>query len=239
MIVLPLAIFMLAQASYAPPRTPDGKPDLQGFWQARNTASWDIQSHNGAYRIPAGLGVVEGNDIPYQASALAKKQENFKNRDKLDPVEKCNMAGTPRTMYMPYPLQILQSPDAVTVLSEYVNTWRYIPMTGLPRYDGYESWMGDPRGHWEGNTLVVESVGNNDQTWFDHSGNFHSDALKVTERFTRTAPDTIDYEVTIEDSKVFTRPWKMRMPLYRVQGMTRLLENECYLDAEEAGKQLK
>jgi hypothetical protein len=235
MIVLPLAIFMLAQA-YAPPRTPDGKPDLQGFWQARNTANWDIQSHNGAYKVPAGLGVVEGGDIPYQPSALAKKQENFKNRDKLDPVEKCNLAGIPRTMYMPYPVQILQSPEATIVLSEYVNTWRYIPMTSLPRYDGYESWMGDPRGHWEGNTLVVESTGHNDQTWFDHSGNFHSDALKVVERFTRNASDTIDYEVTIEDPKVFTRPWKMRMPLYRVQGMTRLLENECYLDAEEAGK---
>ena len=96
--------------------------------------------------------------------------------------------------------------------------------------------MGDSRGRWEGNTLVVETTGFNDQTWLDHSGNFHSDALKVTERFMRTSGDTMDYEATIEDPKVFTRPWKIRMPLYRNQDIVRVLENECYLSAEEAGR---
>jgi hypothetical protein len=137
---------------------------------------------------------------------------------------------------LPYPFQILQTPDAVVILSEYVHTWRWIPTVPFKRLEGYESWGGDARGHWEGNTLVVETIGFNDQTWFDHVGNFHSDALKLTERFTRTSADTISYEATIEDPKVFTRPWKIQMPFSRLQGMTRVLEGECYLNAEDAGR---
>jgi len=228
-----------AAANYTPPRTADGQPDLQGIWQVRNTANSDIQAHGAAYRIPAGFGVVEGNEIPYQPWALAKKQENFKNRLTEDPLEKCYLAGTPRTMYLPYPFQILQTPEAVVIVSSYVHTWRWIPTVSVPRYDGYESWMGDPRGRWEGNTLVVDSVGFNGQTWFDQSGNFHSDALKLTERFTRSAADSILYEVTVDDPKVFTRPWKMRMPFYLQRDMPRILEDECYLDAEEAGKPIR
>jgi hypothetical protein len=228
-----------ANPAYKPPRTPDGQPDLQGIWQVRNTANWDVQSHGSAYRIPAGLGVVEGEEIPYLPWAAAKKQENFKNRLTEDPVEKCYMAGVPRTMYLPYPVQILQTPEAVVIVSSYVHAWRWIPTVALPRYDGYEAWMGDPRGRWEGNTLIVESIGFNGQTWFDHSGNFHSDALKLTERFTRSAADAISYEVTIDDPKVFTRPWRMRMPLYLHNDMLRVLEDECYLDAEEAGKPIR
>jgi len=234
-----ITLFLLQQQSYAPPRTPDGRPDLQGVWQVRNTANWDIQDHPGSYKVPAGLGVVEGGDVPYQPWALERKKENSRNRLTQDPVEKCYMAGVPRTTYLPYPFQILQTPDAVIILSEYVHTWRWIPTTSVARYEGYESWMGDSRGRWEGNTLVVESTGFNDQTWFDHSGNFHSDALKVLERFTRTAADTLTYEVTIEDPKVFTRPWKMRMPVYLRTDLPRVLEAECYLDAEDAGKPIR
>jgi len=233
-----LSILLLTQR-YTPPRTPEGQPDLQGIWQVRNTANWDIQDHAGSYRIPAGLGVVEGGEIPYQAWALAKKKQNLENRLADDPVEKCYLAGVPRTTYLPYPFQILQTPEAVVIASEYVHTWRWIPLAKVERYDGYESWMGDSRGHWDGDSLVVETLGFNDQTWFDHSGNFHTDALKVTERFTRTASDAIDYQVTIEDPKVFTRPWKMRMPIYLHNDMTRVLENECYLAAEEAGKPIR
>jgi hypothetical protein len=225
--------------AYKPPRTPEGQPDLQGIWQVRNTANWDVQSHGSAYRIPAGFGVVVGEEIPYQPWAAAKKQENFKTRLTEDPVEKCYMAGVPRTMYLPYPVQILQTPEGVVIVSSYVHTSRWIPTVALPRIDGYESWMGDPRGRWEGNTLVVESAGFNGQTWFDHSGNFHSDALKLTERFTRIASDAISYEVTIDDPKVFTRPWQMRMPLYLHKDTPRVLEDECYLDAEEAGKPIR
>jgi hypothetical protein len=142
-------------------------------------------------------------------------------------------------MYLPYPFQILQTDEEVMILSEYVHTTRWIPLTELARYEGYESWMGDPRGRWEGETLVVESIGFNDQTWLDHSGNYHSDALKTIERFTRTAPDVITYEVTIEDPKVFTRPWTMRMPFYLHRDMDRLLENECHIYAEEVGRPIR
>jgi hypothetical protein len=234
MIPFSLALFLLLQ-NYTTPRTPDGQPDLQGIWQVRNTANWDLLDPTGGYKIPGGLGVVEGGEIPYKPEALAQKKANFENRLTNDPVEKCYLAGFPRTVYLPYPFQILQSPNAVVILSEYVHTWRLIPTEPYPRYPGYESWLGDPRGHWEGATLVVESIGFNGQTWLDHVGDFHSEALKLTERFTRTAPDTITYEVMVEDPSVFTRPWKMKMPIYRVPGMTRVLENECYLNAEDAG----
>ena len=182
-----------ANPAYKPPRTPEGQPDLQGIWQVRNTANWDVQSHGGAYRIPAGFGVVEGEEIPYQPWAVAKKQENFKNRLTEDPVEKCYMAGVPRTMYLPYPVQILQTPEAVVIVSPYVHTWRWIPTVAVPRYDGYEAWMGDPRGRWDGNTLVVESIGFNGQTSStpstkssDRGGN--SSFLIPNSQFSRSSP---------------------------------------------------
>ena len=232
----------LSAQAYNPPRTASGRPDLQGIWQVRNTAHWDVQHHAGSYKTPAGLGVVvdpADGTIPYQPTALAKKNENFQNRETADPFEKCYLAGVPRTMYLPYPFQILQTDEEVMILSEYVHTWRWIPLNELKRYEGYESWMGDPRGRWDGDSLVVETIGFNDQTWFDHAGNFHSDALKTIERFTRTAADTITYEVTIEDPKVFTRPWTMRMPLYLHKDMDRILENECHIYAEEVGRPIR
>jgi hypothetical protein len=161
---------------------------------------------------------------------------NLANRESADPMSKCYLAGVPRTMYLPYPMQIFQTTDEVIFLSEYVHTWRWVPVKPLDRYPGYESWMGDPRGRWDGDTLVVETSGFNDQTWLDHSGNFHSDALKVTERIRRTGADVITYEATIDDPTVFTRPWTVRMPLYRHPERTQVLEYECYLYAEDAGR---
>ena len=243
-VILMAVFFFLASSAmaqaYTPPRTRDGHPDLQGIWQVRNTANWDVQHHAGSYKTPTGLGVVvdpPDGTIPYQPSALEKKKENFVSRETADPLERCYLAGVPRTMYLPYPLQILQTAKEVMIFSEYVHTVRWIPLTKLGRYPAYESWMGDPRGHWEGDTLVVESIGFKAETWFDHSGNFHSDALKVIERFQRTAPDTITYEATIEDQKVFTRPWTIRMPLYIHKDMDQVLENECYIYAQEVGRQ--
>ena len=229
------AVIVLASSAAA-------QTDLQGIWQVRNTANWDVQHHSGSYKTPAGLSVVvdpPDGIVPYQPWALEKKKENFQARETGDPLEKCYLAGIPRTMYLPYPIQIFQTSDEVIILSEYVHTMRWIPLKKLARYAGYESWMGDPRGQWEGKTLVVESIGFNDPTWFDNAGNFHSDALKTVERFTRTAPDAITYEVTIEDPKVFTRPWTMRMPLYLSKDVDRLLENECHLYAEEVGKPIR
>ena len=219
---------------YAPPRTPDGQPDLQGIWQVVNTAAWDIQDHAAQLGVPAGQGVVEGNEIPYQPWALAKKQENFGNRLTADPETKCSMPGVPRITYMPYPFQILQFPDRVLILYEYVHVTRTIYMDGSSHPEGHiDFWMGDSRGRWEGDTLVVDVIHFNDQTWFDRAGNFHSNALHVVERYTPAGPDHLSYEVTIEDPNVFTRPWAMSMPLYRRQESDmQLLEYECYAYAE-------
>lgn len=241
-LAAPAAVAQERGGPYRTPRTADGHPDLQGVWQVRNTAHWDLQDHAGAYRIPAGLGVVADppdGSIPYQPWALERRNANFQNRLADDPYEKCYLAGVPRTMYLPLPFQIFQTADEVAILSEYVHTWRWVPLTGVPRYPGYESWMGDPRGRWDGDTLVVETVGFNDQTWFDHAGNFHSDALTVTERFTRTTDDVMTYEATMTDPKVFTRPWTIRMPIYRHRDRVQILENECYLYAEEAGRPIR
>jgi hypothetical protein len=226
-------------ADYEPPRLRDGRPDLQGIWQVRNSANASLEHYSGSLGLPAGSSVIvdpPDGRIPYQPGALATRQQNFANRETADPLAKCYLAGVPRTMYLPHPLQILQTPNEIAILSEYVHTWRWIPLAPLERYSGYESWMGDPRGRWEGDTLVVETVGFNGQTWLDAVGNFHSDALRVVERFTRTAADTIVYEATLEDPKVYARPWTIRMPLYRDRDRDRLLEYECYLYAEDAGK---
>jgi hypothetical protein len=224
---------------YQPSRIAAGHPDLQGVWQVRNTANWDLQDHPGALGLPAGFGVVvdpKDGVIPYRAEARARKTANFAARETADPMQKCYLAGVPRTMYLPHPLQIFQTPEEVVILSEYVHTWRWVPLAPLERYPGYESWMGDPRGRWDGDTLVVETVGFNGETWLDHSGNFHSAALKVVERFRKTGPDEITYEATLEDPEVFTQPWTIRMPLHRVTDRQQVLEYECYLYAEDAGR---
>ncbi len=211
-----------------------GQPDLQGVWQAIGTAAWDIQDHSARLGVPAGQGIVEGNEIPYQPWARAQRRENFENRATADPETKCYMPGVPRITYMPYPFQILQFPDRVLILYEYAHVTRTIYIDGSAHPEGHiDFWMGDSRGYWDGDTLVVDLVHFNDQTWFDRAGNFHSDALHVVERYTPTGPDHMTYEVTIEDPEVFTRPWKMTLPLYRRQETgIQLLEYECYAYAE-------
>jgi hypothetical protein len=223
-----------ASPTYTPPKTVDGQPNLEGIWQVVNSAAWDIQDHGAWLGVPAGKGVVEGNEIPYTPAALLKKQQNYANRKTADPETKCFLPGVPRITYMPYPFQIIQGKDQVNILYEYIHTLRYIYMN-KPHPSGHiDWWMGDSRGHWEGNTLVVDVVDFNEDTWFDRAGNFHSDALHVVERYTPTGPDHMNYEVTVEDPKVFTRPWKMSMPLYRRQEKNmELLEYECYSYALE------
>jgi len=218
-----------AAAQVALPRTPDGKPDLQGIWQALNTAAWDIQDHDPRLGVPGGQSVVDGDEIPYQPAALAKRRENFEKRATADPESKGYLPGVPRIMYMPYPFQIAQGPKQISMLFEYTHVVRNIFMEG-EHYPGHiDMWMGDSRGRWEADTLVVDIGHFNDQTWFDRAGNFHSDELHVVERYTPAGSDHIRYEATIEDPKVFTRPWKMSMLLYRhKEENMQLLEYECF-----------
>jgi hypothetical protein len=245
-IALLLAIGQPADAqapAYRAPRTPDNRPDLNGIWQALNEANWNIEPHAADHSpIPAfgavgasaaGLGVVEGNEIPYQPWAADKRKQNYANRLALDPEVKCYLPGVPRATYMPFPFQILQTPKTVMMVYSYASAVRTIHMED-PGPSPAESWMGWSVGKWDGDTLVVDSTGFNDQTWFDRAGNFHSEELHVVERFTALSPDHLLYEATIEDPKVFTRPWKISMPLYRrVEKNAQLLEFKCVEFAEE------
>jgi hypothetical protein len=227
-----------AQAS-APSRTAFGQPDLQGVWQALNSANFDLEDHSPGLGLPGGYGVVEGGRIPYLPAALAQKQKNFETRATADPEVSCFLPGVPRITYLPFPFQIVQFPDQVMIFYEYIGITRSIFLSGEhPDPDISEFWMGDSRGRWDGQSLVVDVSNFNDRTWLDRAGNFHSEMLHVVERYTRTSSDHIAYEVTIEDPKVFSRPWKMSMPLYRRQERNlRLLEYHCYsYMEEEAGK---
>jgi hypothetical protein len=247
LMIIALQPGVIATASgaeaYKAPRTADGKPDLNGIWQVLNTANWDIQEHaaqpgqvvvlGAAGAVPAGPGVVEGDEIPYLPAAAARKKENFENRLTADPEIKCYLPGVPRATYMPYPFQIVQTPQYILIAYEYAGAARTIYMGKAPPSPA-DSWMGHSIGHWEGDTLVVDVTSLNDQTWFDRAGNFHSDALHVVERYTPLSPDALTYEVTIEDPKVFSRPWKMSMPLYRrLEKNAQLLEFKCVEFAEE------
>jgi hypothetical protein len=241
---------------YRAPRAADGHPDLNGIWQAFTTANWDVQDHDaqegshpelmGAYGAgPAGQSVVDGNEIPYQAWALAKRKENVERRMNVDlsrddqwhqtgdPELKCYLPGVPRATYMPFPFQIVQGPNYILMAYEYASATRTIRMDWKGEAP-VDSWMGWSRGRWEGETLVVDVTGFRPETWFDRAGNFHSDALHVVERYTPMSPYHLQYEVTVEDPKVFTRPWKMTMPLYRrVERNVQLLEFKCVPFTEE------
>jgi hypothetical protein len=229
--------------AYRAPRTADGRPNLTGIWQAMNTANWDIQAHvaragpvvalGAAFSVPPGLGVAEGNEIPYQPWAAAKKKENTENWLTRDPEIKCYMPGLPRATYMPFPFQIVQSKDTILMAYEFASASRIVRMNSTEKSPA-PAWMGWSVGRWEGETLIIDLTDLEEQTWFDRDGNFHSDALHVVERYTPTDANTLNYEVTIEDPKVFTRPWKMSMPLYRHQEKNaQLMEYKCVEFVEE------
>ena len=223
-------------------RTADGRPNLNGIWQALNSANWDIEAHEarpgppeyGAlFATPAGLGVVVDGPIPYQDWALARKQENFAKRYTRDPEAKCYLPGIPRATYMPFPFQIVQGTDKVMMIYEYAAAARSIHLDKVPEAPT-ETWMGHSVGRWEGESLVVDVTKLTGQTWFDRAGNFQSEAVKIVERFTPIGTDVLNYEVTVEDPKVYTRPWKMQMPLHRrLEKDIQLLDFRCVPFSED------
>jgi len=239
-------------------RTADGRPDFSGIWQTNSTANWDLQTHNarpmvaaaGVYSdvpvlaapvvalgtvgwVPPGLGVVEGGEIPYQSWAAEQKQDNTENWLDRDPELGCYMPGVPRAMYLPYPFQIIQGTNKIMMVFEFANAQRTINLDEVAPYPG-EAFMGYSVGRWEGDTLVVDVSDFSPYTWFDRAGNFHSDALHVVERYTAISRDAIHYEATIEDPKVFTRPWTISLPLYRrLEPDAQILDFKCIEQAEE------
>jgi hypothetical protein len=183
--------------------------------------------------IPGSLGVVEGGQIPYKPEALAKKKTNVDHSLERDPEVKCLLPGVPRATYIPYPFQITQSSTKVMIVYGFSNAGRTIHLDTVES-PGYPTWMGHSVGKWEGDTLVVDVTELNDSTWFDRAGNFHSDSMHVVERYTPKSPDHIMYEATIEDPMVFTRPWKIKMPLYRrIEDQARVFEYRCVEMTEE------
>jgi len=231
--------------SNAIPRFADGTPNLNGIWQVNNTANWHILAHQArqgpvtalgaAFSVPGGLGVVEGNEIPYTPEAQARQKENAERWLTADPEIKCYLPGVPRATYMPYPFQIVQSGTSndMLVAYEFASASRIIRMNTTAE-SPIDTWMGWSRGQWEGDTLVVDVTSFDGQSWFDRAGNFQSDRLHVVERYTLVTPDAIRYDVTIEDPELYTRPWKMSMPIYRrLEKDAQLVEYKCVEFAEE------
>ncbi len=213
--------FGQAKGGYTAPKHPwEGHADLSGIWQAKANVGDDIEK-----------SVVDPSNkkIPYLPAAVAQKTANSKNKAG-DPAGKCWMPGVPRLTYINYPFQIFQTAKYIMFISEYAHTVRQIFMDGTPHLEDVPGgqWLGDSRGHWEGDSLVVDVNGFNDHTWFDKVGNYHSDQLHVQEKFTRTGPDTITYEATMTDPKTFSKPWKITVPLsLHKEPNFRLLEYEC------------
>lgn len=238
------------------PRMRDGKSNLNGIWQAMNTAYWDLEAQGGGPApqegfelgavgaIPPGLGVVAGGRIPYQPWALAKREENRKNWSKLDPEVRCYLPGIPRATYLPYPFQIFQDQNRIVFTYQYSYARRIINM-GAPIEAPIDTWMGWANGRWEGNTLVIENTAFIEPpvlrpgeppigSWLDRTGNFHSAALRVVERFIPLDATHLTYEATLEDPNVYTRPWTISMPLYRrMEKDATMLEFKCPEYVEE------
>jgi len=244
-------------------RTLDGKPDFTGIWQANNEAYWDLQAHSaragivtqpGVYPyeyarvaaapvvalgaaagVPASMGVVEGDgEIPYKPEAAAVRRENAEHWVDRDPEVKCYLPGTPRAMYMPYPFQIVQGGKQIQMAFAFSNASRTIHFDNKVTGPPVDTYMGHSVGHWDCDALVVDVTDFNGKNWLDRAGNFHSDKLHLVERYTLQTPDVIHYEVTIEDPDVFTRPWKISMPIYRrMEPNMQLMEYRCVEYAEE------
>lgn len=228
----------------SPDRAWNGRPDLGGIWQAIGTAHWNLEDHPAAPghpdlgaigAIPPGQGVVVGGEIPYLPAAKAQRDKNFETRVTADPEAKCFLPGVPRATYLPYPFRIVQGDRKIMIVYGFAAANRTIHMDKEnPEPPPLDSWMGRSHGRWEGDTLVVDAEGFNGEAWFDRAGNFASAALKVQERYTPFGRNALQYEARIEDSSTFSRPWTIRMPLYRrLEENARVLEFKCVEFAED------
>jgi len=239
------------------PRTAAGRPDMNGLWQALGNAHWDIEPHTarpalamqpgpvvpvpaqevlafGAVgSVPSGYGIVVDGEIPYLSEVRVQRDENRENWLERDPEIKCYLPGVPRATYMPFPFQIFQSDQRVAIAYEYAGAFRdiYLEDPGEPQVD---SWMGQSYGQWDGDTFVVRVNGLLGDAWLDRAGNFTGYGTTITERYTMIGPDHILYEAEIENPETFSRPWTIRMPLYRnIDPNARLGQFKCVEFVEE------
>lgn len=234
-----ILLLPLAAAAADIPRLPSGKPDMNGIWQTMNEANDGLEMHTASHApmlregpegplpaaevmnlgaviaVPPGMGVIKGDGkIPYTAEAQEKRRQLQANWVREDPEVKCYMPGVPRATYLDYPFQIFSEDDAFFIAYQFAGAVRDIYLED-PGEAPIDSWMGWSYGKWDGDTFVVEVTAQTDQTWLDRTGTHHSNQMKVTERYTMKGPNHINYEATIEDPEVFTRPWTIEMPLYR------------------------
>ena len=228
-----------SESNMAAPLVSSDPPDLSGIWQTMNTASWNLEGHTASKMpvtnilgalggIPAGMSVVEGGEIPYLPEALERRDQNRSDWTNLDPVAKCYIPGVPRSTYMPWPFQILQTDTEIFIAYEFGSNSRTIFMDRPGTEAPLPSWMGYSLGHWENETLVVNVTKQVPDTWLDASGNYHGADLVVEERYTLVDENRIQYEATIDDPDVFRRPWTIKIPLYRrMEDGARLLEYKC------------
>ncbi len=220
-----------AEAALPIPRQADGKPDFSGIWQVLGEADYDLEPHAGRRDAPPGPGVVDTGTIPYTAEALKRRNDNFAARAKDDPRLKCWVLGVPRGVYYPAPFQIFQRPQDLTLVHQFGHQVRTIHTDGSdhPTEKHQEFWLGDSRGHWEGDTLVVDAVDFNEETWLDRAGNFHGPDLHVVERWTFLDANTIAYSATLDEAAIYTRPWTISVLLHRRRDKGfQLIEDYCY-----------
>jgi hypothetical protein len=228
-------------AAQTAPRRVGGHPNLNGIWQAMGSAHWNLESHAASQlkdfwrlgamgAIPAGQSVVKEGKIPYKPEALAKRDANRAGWPKTDPEGACYLPGIPRATYMPHPFQIVQGDDDILFVYSFANANRAVHLKDVRTIDEVpvDLWMGWSNGRWEGDTLVVEVIANDDRTWLDRAGNYHTNQMKVTERYTLLDPNRIQYEARIDDPEIFTAPWTISMHLYRnSEPNAELLEFKC------------
>ena len=245
-VVAFVALFLTAASAqnYRAPRTHDNRPDLNGIWQAVGSAHYDIEGHAADFSpslemgalgaVPAGLGVVVGGEIPYKQEAMAQRQANRENQLLYDPAVRCYMPGIPRATYQPFPFQIVQTPEYILFAYEFASASRIVYMNRPDFEAPADAWMGHSRGRWDGETLVIDVTSQVPETWFDRSGNYHSNSIRVEERYTATSENHLQYEATITDPEIFERPWTIRLPLYRrIDENMQLLEFKCVEFVEE------
>jgi len=258
LMLLTVGAWSQSNEPYKAPRGPGGvNPDLNGVWQALNEANWDIERHmarasvqlragpmgpvasiptlrmGAVASVPPSLGVVVGGKLPYRPEAAQKRDENRANWSELDPEVKCFLPGIPRANYLPQPFQIFQTPSHLEFVYQFASANRNILMKD-PGPAPADSWMGQSVASWDGDTLVIEVTSLRPDTWFDRSGNHHSAALTVVERFTPMGPNHLQYEAVMTDAETFTQPWTIRMPLYRrMESDAMLLDFKCVEFVEE------
>jgi hypothetical protein len=231
-----LALFLLSLAAlgqstkFEPPRQPDGHPDFQGIWRnSAIVAAFNVEGQEAYYNEPGGKSVIvdpSDGKIPYLPAALKLAAENHVHRE-LDPTGHCHTHGVPRLLVPPFPIELVEDSNNVVLLSETEHSVRIIHLDGRPHPKNYRSWNGDSRGHWEGDTLVVDVAGFNGRAWLDQAGNIAGRDEHVVERYTMTALDTIIYEARVDDPTVYSRPWTMRLSLRRQPAGTELIEYDC------------